>query len=185
VTAGSEGSRSCALSTRVRGAGGPSVASSPPSSPLSVGLGGEGIRELVGKHAGSSGFFVKRSRRCSCFSAAADHLAGRGGEEVAWCLVWLARSGGGFIWEFLEFRLSSVLPPCRRLPATAICGHRDGCAVLVAFICASSLLFVRSFCPASAASKPPVQPRPKWFRPQLELGWRRRGEASHQRKARS
>jgi hypothetical protein len=112
---------------------------------------------------GSSSSAVATAR--ASLPVAPVHLAGRGGEKVAWCLPWLARSSGGFIWELLEFRLSTALPPRQRFPATAICGHRDGRDVLVAFDCESSLLLVRSFCPASAASKPPVQPSgfvPAW-----------------------
>jgi hypothetical protein len=86
---GSGGSRSSASSAHVRGAGGVPAVSASPSSPLPAGLGGEGKGDLAGWHAGGSVLFFKRGHRPSCCSAATPvHLSGRGGEEVAWSLLW-------------------------------------------------------------------------------------------------
>jgi hypothetical protein len=125
--------------------------------------------DLVGWHVGGSVLFLKRGLRPSCCSAATPvHLAGRGGEEVAWSLPWTARVGVGPLREPLEFWLSTVFHPRRRGHATASRGHRSGRAVLDALRCASLLLFMRSFSPASSASKPPV--RPSGFVPSQNWG---------------
>jgi hypothetical protein len=109
---------SLALLVRERGAGGPLVASSSPTSPLPVGLGGEGIGERVNKLTGSSEFFPKRGRHCLCCTAATlVNLVGLGGDEVALGLLRSAWACDGPLWEPLEFRLSPS--------AAALSGHRD------------------------------------------------------------
>jgi hypothetical protein len=133
---GSGRSWSHASLVRVRGAGVPPVAASSPSSPFLAGLGGEGSGDRVNKLLGSSVFFSKRGRCCSSFTAATSvHLAGLGGEGVALDLLRLAWGS-----------------------AAATRGHRDGHAELVARVCASLLLFLRSSDLVSLAPKPPVRP---------------------------
>lgn len=154
---GSGGSWSFASSVHVRGTGGPPVVSSSPPSPLLAGLGDEGMGEQVNKLTGSSEFFTKRGRRYLCCAAAAPvHLAGLGGEGVALGLPRLAWACDGPLWEPLEFRLSPAFHPRRRCLATVTRGHKDGHAELGAQDCASLILFVRSSCLASPASKSPV-----------------------------
>jgi hypothetical protein len=130
---GSGGSRSSSTA-RVRGAGRPLVVSAPPSSPLSVSLGGEGKGDLAGLHACSSVFFFKRGHCFPyCPAVTPTHLAGRGGEDVAWSLLYLVCASAGLLWESLEFWLSTTHLPRRRHSATMIRRHRDdraGLAVL-------------------------------------------------------
>jgi hypothetical protein len=141
VFGGSRGGRSSASLARVRGTGGVPAVFASPSSPLLFGLGGEGKGDMVGLHAGNSILFFKRDHRYSCCSAKTPvHLAGRGGEEVSWSLLWSTRASIGPLWEPLEFRLSTVLHPRPRCHASATRGHRSGHAVLVAQSCASFLL---------------------------------------------
>jgi hypothetical protein len=109
---GSGSGRGVAASLRVHSTDGWPTASSSPSSPLSACLGGEGNRGPMDWHAGSSAFFSKRSLCCSCCPLVAPtHLAGLGGEEVDMGVSRKARASGGSLWEPLEFRLSTVLPP--------------------------------------------------------------------------
>jgi hypothetical protein len=135
------------------------MASSSPSSPIPAGLGGEGIRELVDKHASSSEFFPQARSPLPMLPYSSSCQPGRPWRRgVALGLLRSTRVSDGPLWEPLEFWISLTFLPRQRCLATATRGHRNGHAELVALNCKSLLLFMRSFSPASPASKPPVRP---------------------------
>jgi hypothetical protein len=133
----------------------------PPSAPLPVGRGGEGMRAVVRIRVACS-LFCERSL-CSCSGVSScrvpPHLAGRGGGEVSLGGAASTKVGGEF-WKALEIWLHATIPRRRLLPAAATQGHRVGHTVLDDDdeVASSFFLCERIFCSVTAASKSPAQP---------------------------
>jgi hypothetical protein len=106
-------------------------------------------------------FFDKRGLCCFVFlQASLLHLAGRGGEGMdKGGLVVLHRRRGSRL-ELLEIRLFTACQSrrCRRCPAAATRGLKEGHAVLVASGASFFFLLERIYLSSEAALKPPVQP---------------------------